>query len=341
VRIGPSTRYAGDIVSLLASELPFGPVLALAFCFGAIWGSFFNVAIHRWPREESVVRPASRCPSCGAPIAARYNVPIFGYLWLRGRTACCGATLSLRYPLVELLSALICVAVVRQFLLGAPEGTTAARAAFNALAYFAFAGGLVIATFVDLEHMEIPDEVSLPGAALGLATAVVRMPDSVADAALGAGFGFLVVQVVFVWAYELFLGRRGMGEGDAKLLLMIGAFLGYQGVMFSIFAGAAQGLIAFGVGRIAQARRGEGAPDAQPSGAAPPSAAQPAGDPDHPAAGVPAGDDDDDEYDDDDPAPVYWGHLKLPFGPFLALGALEFLFYGDAVLELWSSWMSG
>lgn len=318
-------RYAGGIVSLLASELPFGPVLALAFCFGAIWGSFFNVAIHRWPREESVVRPKSRCPSCGAPIAARYNVPILGYLWLRGRTACCGATLSLRYPLVELLSALICVGVVRQFLLGAPEGTSALRGAFDALSYFAFAGGLVIATFVDLEHMEIPDEVSLPGAALGLATAVVRMPDAVGDAALGAGFGFLVVQVVFVWAYELFLGRRGMGEGDSKLLMMIGAFLGYQGVLFSMFAGAAQGLVAFVIGRIAQARHGD-----RPS--QPPSAAE--------AIDVGPDDPDDDEPDDD-PAPAYWGHLKLPFGPFLALGALEFLFYRDAMLELWSSWMNG
>jgi leader peptidase (prepilin peptidase)/N-methyltransferase len=325
------------IVSLLASELPVGPVLGLAFCFGAIWGSFFNVAIYRWPRDMSVVRPASHCPGCGKPVAWRYNLPIIGFLLLRGKTACCGQTLSLRYPLVELLSALLCVALVQRFLLAAPEDMTVLRAGFIALAYFAFVGGLVIATFVDLEFMEIPDEVSLPGTALGLATAVVRMPDQVADAALGAGFGYLVVQVVFVWGYELLLGRRGMGEGDSKLLLMVGAFLGYQGVLFSLFAGAAQGLIAFAFGRVALAHSElalvGSADEPPPTAADEPSAA------DRPQPEA-AAEERDEDYDDEDPPPTYWGHLKLPFGPFLALGALEFLFFGDAALELWSRWLS-
>ncbi|HKP55876.1 MAG TPA: prepilin peptidase [Polyangiales bacterium] len=302
-------------MDLLVSELPAGFVLGFAFLFGSTWGSFFNVAIYRWPRDQSVVRPPSKCPGCGAPVAARYNLPIVGYLLLRGKTACCGTPLSPRYPIVEALSGVLSVAVFQRYVVAAPPETLFLHAVLTGVCYFAFVGGLLIATFVDLEHMEIPDEVSLPGAALGLVSVMWRDPAHVADAALGAGFGFLVVQVVFVWSYELLTGRRGMGEGDAKLLMMIGAFLGYQGVLFSVFVGAAQGLIAFVVGRVF----GKKSPEPPP-----------------PAAAADEAEEDEDEDDEDDePDPQYWGHMKLPFGPFLALGALEFLFFGDYAIELW------
>ncbi len=309
-------------MDLAVSDVPRGFALGFAFVFGAIWGSFFNVAIYRWPREESVVRPPSACPGCGAPVAARYNVPILGYFFLRGKAACCGAKLSPRYPMVEVLSGVLCLAVTQRFLLDAAPETSALRAAGIALCYFAFVGGLVVATFVDLEHMLIPDEVSLPGAALGLVTASLREPSNVVDMAVGAGFGFLVVQVVFVWAYEVLTGRRGMGEGDAKLLMMIGAFLGWQGVLFSVFVGATQGLIAFVVARLA----GAGS-DAEPP---------PAGEESQPSAAPPSSQADT-EIEEDEPGPQYWGHMKLPFGPFLALGALEYLFFGDAAIEAWFS----
>lgn len=315
-------RYAA-LVDLLVSELPAGYLLGLAFVFGAIWGSFFNVAIYRWPREESVVKPASRCPGCGAPVAARYNLPIVGYLMLRGKTACCGTPLSPRYPMVEALSGVLCVAVVQRFVVQAPPGAPLLHALLSALCYFAFVGGLLIATFVDLEHMQIPDEVSLPGAALGLVSVMWRDPAHVADAAVGAGLGFLVVQVVFVWSYEHLTGRRGMGEGDSKLLMMIGAFLGYQGVAFAIFAGAAQGLFAFIVMRLFGKR--------VPVPPLPPPAAD---DPQADGAIAEA------EDDEDEPEPQYWGHLKLPFGPFLALGALEFLFFGEVLVDAWFSLFS-
>jgi leader peptidase (prepilin peptidase)/N-methyltransferase len=336
-------------VDLLVSEVPRWFVLGAAFVFGSIWGSFFNVAIYRWPRELSVVRPASQCPGCGAPVAARYNVPIFGYLFLRGKTACCGAKLSPRYPMVEALSGVMCLAIAQRFIVEAEPDAALWRAVAISLCYFAFVGGLIIATFVDLEHMQIPDEVSLPGAALGLASAALRDPTRVADFALGAGIGFLLVQVVFVWSYELLFGRRGMGEGDSKLLLMIGAFLGYQGVLFAIFAGAMQGLIGFVVARFT----GSGEAGAQPT-AAEASAAR-AADVESTAAGSqpraadaktadlavnvqsaePSNDREEDEAEDDEPDPEYWGHVKLPFGPFLALGALEFLFFGDAAIDAW------
>lgn len=309
------TRYAVD-VDLLVSDVPAWLLLAAALVFGATWGSFFNVAIYRWPRDMSVVRPASTCPHCQTPIALRYNVPILGYVFLRGKTACCGAALSPRYPVVEALSAVLCVAVVQRYVINTPEDTLLWQASMSAMAYFAFVGGLIIATCVDLDFMEIPDEVSLPGAALGLATAVYRAQPGAEAAALGAGGGFLIVQLLFVWSYEHLTGRRGMGEGDSKLLMMIGAFLGWQGALFAVFAGAAQGLITFVLTRIT----GLIAPPTEPE---------------------PEPDADSDPADDDEPAARYWGHMKLPFGPFLALGALEYLFFGDFVVNAWLSFVSG
>ena len=132
----------------------------------------------------SVVTPPSHCPSCGEPVKAINNVPIFGWLWLRGRAACCNAKLTPRYPLVELMSALLCVALAERFLVRAEHDVTALDGSLLTLVYFAFVGGLVVAAFVDLEWMEIPDEVSLPGAALGLLTATFRPDPGVADAAL-------------------------------------------------------------------------------------------------------------------------------------------------------------
>jgi len=309
-------RYPAG-VELLVSDVPAWFVLGSAFVFGAIWGSFFNVAIYRWPRDMSVVRPPSSCPSCSAPIPFRYNVPILGYLWLRGRSACCGTALSPRYPIVEALSGVLCLAIAQRFMVNALDDTPLWRAGMTALAYFCFVGGLVIATFVDLEFMEIPDEVSLPGAALGLATSVFREQPGAEAAALGAGGGFLVIQLLFVWSYEHLTGRRGMGEGDSKLLMMIGAFLGWQGALFAVFAGAAQGLITFVLTRVTALFS--------------PSERAPAPEPEPEADGGEEG----------EPAPDYWGHLKLPFGPFLALGALEYLFFGDAAIEAWFRLVQG
>src|SRR5689334_18448063 len=113
---------------MLASELPPWIVRGLAFVFGALWGSFFNVAIYRWPRGMSVVTPPSHCPACQKPIRPGQNIPILGWLLLRGKAACCGAKISARYPLVETLSALICVAIAERFFVGAEHGTELAHA---------------------------------------------------------------------------------------------------------------------------------------------------------------------------------------------------------------------
>jgi leader peptidase (prepilin peptidase)/N-methyltransferase len=342
-RISCEPRIGGRYtraVDLLVSEVPSWFVLGAAFVFGSVWGSFFNVAIYRWPRELSVVRPPSQCPGCGTPIPARYNVPILGYLLLRGKTACCGTKLSARYPMVEALSGVLCAAIAQRFILAVDPETLLWRATAIALCYFAFVGGLIIATFVDLEHMQIPDEVSLPGAALGLASAMLRDPTRVGDFAFGAGVGFLLVQLVFVWSYEHLFGRRGMGEGDSKLLMMIGAFLGYQGVLFAMFAGAAQGLIAFVVARLSGAGKHEAQRPSQPVAAAQPPAEAVASESDS-VESKSAAEHQDDVDLDAEPGPEYWGHVKLPFGPFLALGALEFLFFGDAAIDAWVRLMTG
>lgn len=308
-------------MELTVSDVPAWMLLGAAFVFGAIWGSFFNVAIYRWPRDMSVVRPPSTCPTCQTPIPMRHNVPILGYLWLRGKTACCGTPLSPRYPIVEALSGVLCLALVQRFVVNAADETPLWRASMISLAYFCFVGGLIIATFVDLEFMEIPDEVSLPGAALGLATAVFRDPPGAEAAALGAGGGFLVIQLLFVWSYEHLTGRRGMGEGDSKLLMMIGAFLGWQGALFAVFAGAAQGLVTYVMTRVTALFGVKVETEPQ----------QPAAD----------GGEADGALEDGEPPPDYWGHMKLPFGPFLALGALEYLFFGDAALDAWFRLVQG
>lgn len=313
------------------ADLPAWFIGLAAFVFGAAWGSFFNVCIYRWPRGMSVVSPPSHCTHCETPVRFRDNLPILGWLLLRGKTSCCGEPLSPRYAVVELLTALLALALAQRFAMHAPPGTTVLMATLVTGSYFVFVGGLIIATFVDLEFMEIPDEVSLPGAALGLATVALRDPDGIGDAALGAGGGFLVVQLVFVWSYEHLTGRRGMGEGDSKLLMMIGAFTGWQGAVFAVVAGSAQGLL---LALFALVTGRDLGPDLS-------------NDPRDEEEAERRDEDNDDDEDDDDPAagdarhgdgepePAYVGHLKMPFGPMLALGALEYLFFGDRVITWW------
>jgi leader peptidase (prepilin peptidase)/N-methyltransferase len=324
-------RYALLAPVILAHDLPALFVRIAAFFFGTLWGSFFNVAIYRWPRDMSVVTPPSHCPACGKPIAPFRNVPILGWLFLRGRAACCGAKISPRYPLVEALGGVLCLAIAERLIVRSPDASEAWPVTLEALAYFAFAGGLVIATFVDLEFMEIPDEVSLPGAALGLATAPLRSMPGAADAALGAGGGYLVVQLLFVWVYERLTGRRGMGEGDAKLLAMIGAWLGWQGALFALVAGAMQGLLV-AIAMIATGR------STTPAGVSTEHAARATADE---AAGTePLEDSESTEAAESAEAqePVSAGRMKVPFGPFLAIGAIEFFFFGERIVSAYLGW---
>jgi leader peptidase (prepilin peptidase)/N-methyltransferase len=342
------------LAALLVSELPPGLVLGFAFVLGATWGSFFNVAIYRWPRDMSVVTPPSHCPACHKPVPGWRNVPILAYLIQRGKAACCGAPMTPRYVLVEILSGVLAVALAQRFIVHTPDGTTLEAAGLAFVVWFVFVGGLIIATFIDLEHMFIPEEVTIGGTAIGLATMALRegpgMPTPL-ELALGAGAGYLGVLLLLVHGSKLVLGKRGMGEGDATFMLFIGIFLGWQGVLFALVGGSMQGIIATVISKaagrpIGMRRQTEPALEAKVE---PPESdeAKPTGDTKSKPKKKRAKKDaeepkleskpleetaDEGAEDPDD------GLARIPFGPFLALGALEFLFFGEQITAAYVSY---
>lgn len=214
-----------------------------AAAFGLIWGSFLNVVIYRVPREMSVVRPASHCPACGKPVRASDNIPLFSYLLLRGKARCCKAKLSPRYPLVEAIGGILSIAILEAIVFPMGPMTPLGRALAVYVADLALALGLVAAAFIDLEHMFLPDAITIGGAVLGVATSSFRSL-SFPEALLGAAIGFGVIWLPFVVIYPRIRGKVGMGLGDAKLLMLAGAWFGWSGALFVLGAGAVQGTIA-------------------------------------------------------------------------------------------------
>ena len=226
----------------LPSLAEFPPVFLIAFAvaLGLLFGSFLNVVIHRLPRGENLAFPGSHCPACGKPIHPRDNVPILSFLLLRGRARCCGAKVSLRYPLVEAIGGLLAWAILRTIVFDLPPETSIGRAGLLFALYLTLGLGLVAAAFIDLDQMFLPDEITLGGAALGLATAPLRPDSTFLDSLIGATVGFVVVWLPFVFLYGRLRGRPGMGLGDAKLLLLAGAWFGWFGAVFALLAGAVQ-----------------------------------------------------------------------------------------------------
>lgn len=224
---------------IMNAELPwFFP--ALVFVLGAVVGSFLNVCIYRIPQERSVVHPRSTC-ACGALIAWYHNLPILSWLFLRGRAACCGGSFSLRYPMVELITGLVFLV---NWILFSP---------LVALAGMLFAALLILATFIDLDHMIIPDRCSIGGMVLGVvisfllpelhgheANGLAAHLDSGLSAIVGAIVGAGLVYWIAVLG-EVVFRKPAMGEGDVKFLGCIGAFCGWQGAVFGMFGGAVIG----------------------------------------------------------------------------------------------------
>jgi leader peptidase (prepilin peptidase)/N-methyltransferase len=282
--------------------------------FGLIWGSFLNVVIYRVPREMSVVRPASHCPGCGKPIAGYDNVPVFSYLLLRGRARCCGAKMSPRYPLVELLGGLLSVAIFEAIIVKMPDSTPAVRALAVYGADFVLCMALLAAAFIDAEHMFLPDSITIGGAILGIATATLRgLPFT--QSLIGAAAGFIGVWLPFNFLYKRVLGRTGMGLGDAKLLMLAGAWFGWRGAVFVLFAGAIQGSLYALVTRVLGIESELPASVKEDHAELEKLAAE--------------GDEEAKQALLDDPLAEQHAGARMPFGPFLILGCLEMLFANE------------
>jgi leader peptidase (prepilin peptidase)/N-methyltransferase len=201
----------------------------LVFCFGASIGSFVNVLAYRLPRDISIVQPRSFCPHCRRPIPAWLNIPVLGYLIARGQCVYCHARIPFRYPITELALGLTALMLYANF------------APLDATARLILCAGLFAASWVDLDCRLIPDVISLPGIVVGFIAAVFLMPDigwkdSLLGIAIGGGLLFGIGQL-----YIFLRGKEGMGMGDVKLLAMIGAFLGWQGILFTLFVGSTLG----------------------------------------------------------------------------------------------------
>ncbi len=201
------------------------------FVFGLIVGSFLNVCIHRFPREESIVSPGSHCPACGKPVAWYDNIPLVSYLILGRKCRHCGIKISSRYFFIELITGIAFLASVRFF---GWTGQAAASACFLAI--------LLGISATDMEHQIIPDEFSLGGLALGFCfsaafpvlhreTEILR---SILMSAIGALAGGGAIYLTGVFG-EFVFKKESMGGGDVKLMAMMGAFLGWQGVLLVYF----------------------------------------------------------------------------------------------------------
>lgn len=278
---------------------------ALSFGLGALVGSFLNVCIYRIPEGLSVVTPGSRC-SCGQSIPFYYNIPILSWCWLRGRAHCCEARFSCRYPLVELLTALLFA------------WSAWAHSPAVALLGMGFIAFLICATFIDLDHMIIPDRFSIGGMLLAVLASTwipelhaieVDIPllarihsgvTSLVGALIGAGLVYWIAAIA-----ERLFGRPAMGEGDIKFVGFIGAFCGWQGAVFAFFGGALIGTLLLLPWLFYQRCRGRAsASDGEAAEV-------------NPVAG-----------------------LQVPFGPFLALAGLLYFLGLNKFVDLYFQQMS-
>ncbi|GGN36723.1 leader peptidase (prepilin peptidase)/N-methyltransferase [Actinoplanes campanulatus] len=194
--------------------MPQTLLIGIVALLGLAVGSFLNVVIHRVPRDESLVRPGSHCPECGNPVRARHNVPVLGWLVLRGRCADCGTRISARYPLVEAGTAVLFAAVAARF-----------GWSWELPAYLYLAAVAIALAMIDLDVMRLPNKIVLPsyGVAVALLAPVSLAAGSPGDllrGALAAVLLYLVYRVLAIW---------GMGGGDVKLAPLLGFYLGWLG----------------------------------------------------------------------------------------------------------------
>ena len=220
---------------MAADLLPPAAMILLAGVFGLLFGSFLNVCIVRWGAEpkQSVVRPPSRCPKCGAGLRPWDNIPVVSWLLLRGRCRACGEPISPMYPLVELATGLIWALMVWRY------GAT--LTALTGAVFFTVLLGIAL---TDFRAYIIPDEFSVGGLLIGLVLALLGGLSALGHALLGAAVGFTLLWVVG-WLGTIIFKQDAMGGGDVKMMAMVGAFVGWQGTLLTIFLGALLGSLIF------------------------------------------------------------------------------------------------
>lgn len=278
-------------------DLYYFTVLAcFAFGMGACIASFLNVCIWRIPRDESVVSPPSHCPRCNAPIRWYQNIPIVSWCCLRGRCASCHEPISVRYTIVELMGGILFLAAYAQwgmpfFLHSEPAlGLVARRMLWTVPACWIAFAGLMLGSFIDLEHFYLPDRVTIGGMILGVPLSYfvpelqgeLKSLNALYMSLAGMAGGFLFMWLVG-WTFSKILKKDALGFGDVKLMGAVGAFFGPWAVLFTIvassFAGAAVGIVMIIKGK---AKLG--------------------------------------------------GFTAVPYGPFIAMGAVAWVFWGPKVL---------
>lgn len=249
------------------------------FVLGAIIGSFLNVCIYRIPKGLSIVRPSSRCPSCGTPIKFYDNIPILSYILLAGRCRSCKTKFSVKYPLIEFLNAFLYVVIVNRFGIELP---------WIPLVFCIFVSALIVIFFIDLEYQIIPNSITLPGIPIAIILGSTILPDpfsrtellgfrsSIAGFLAGGGSFYLIAVLG-----KAILKKDAMGGGDIKMMAMVGGLLGWKGIILTTFLGSLLGSI-IGMSLIILKGR-------------------------------------------------EWGS-KIPFGPYLALGALISVLWGQDIL---------
>ena len=248
-------------------------LLIAAAVFGAVVGSFLNVVILRLPKDdESISFPGSHCPKCKQPLHWYENIPIFSYVALRGKCRTCKVAISWQYPLVELSMACLAALLYQRFTFS-----------FEFVFYFVFFAALLVIIFIDIHHQIIPDRISLPGVLIGFAgsfcNGIVTWQQSALGILLGGGLLYAVA-----YGYHVITNREGMGGGDIKLLAMIGAFLGWQSLLYVVFSSSLVGSVV-GIAAMVKQRKG--------------------------------------------------GQTRIPYGPFLAIGAISYLLLSRQIDHLW------
>ncbi len=243
---------------------------SMFFIFGLVIGSFLNVCIYRIPINKSVVYPPSSCPSCGNRIKWYDNIPVISYILLGGKCRYCKTKISFIYPSIELLTAILTVAIYIKF------GLT-----YQTVAFLVFTYALIVGSFIDLKYYIIPDRISLGLIVVGLSLSYF-LPVGIKGSFIGAISGFVILYATAVLGQLLFK-KEAMGGGDIKLLSGIGAFIGLKGVLFTLFFSSFLGsiigilLIIFGKKDLTS---------------------------------------------------------KLPFGPYLSLAAICYLFFGNWLIKV-------